>query len=71
MSISKSRSSLFLLYPNKKIDGGMTNYFDKVDLKYREYKKRDFEESGARIVPPAIVRKGAFIAKNVVLMPTT
>ena len=45
----------------------MTNYFDKVDLKYREYKKRDFEESTTRIVPPAIVRKGAFIAKTLYL----
>ena len=68
--IKKAVLLSFLLNPNKTIDGGMTNYFDKVDLKYREYKKRDFEESGARIVPPAIVRKGAFIAKNVVLMPS-
>lgn len=60
----------FLLNTNKKIDGGMTNYFDKVDLKYREASQRDFEESGARVVPPAIVRKGSYIAKNVVLMPS-
>ena len=37
--IKKAVLLSFLLYPNKKIDGGMTNYFDKVDLKYREYKK--------------------------------
>ncbi len=68
--IKKAVLLSFLLYPNKKIDGGMTNYFDKVDLKYRDASQRDFEESGARIVPPAIVRKGAYIAKNVVIMPS-
>ena len=68
--IKKAVLLSFLLYPNKKVDGGMTNYFDKVDLKYRDASQRDFEESGARIVPPAVVRKGAYIAKNVVIMPS-
>ncbi|HEX9397676.1 MAG TPA: 2,3,4,5-tetrahydropyridine-2,6-dicarboxylate N-succinyltransferase, partial [Burkholderiales bacterium] len=42
-------------------------YFDKVPSKFESF---DFEKSGFRVVPPAAVRRGAYIAKNVVLMPS-
>lgn len=45
-------------------------YFDKVPLKYGDWSREAFEAAGARVVPPATVRKGAYIAPNVVLMPS-
>jgi 2,3,4,5-tetrahydropyridine-2-carboxylate N-succinyltransferase len=47
-----------------------TNFFDKVPLKYAGFGQSDFEESGVRVVPDALVRKGAYVARNVVLMPS-
>lgn len=49
---------------------GYSNYFDKVALKFSNWDKSDFEKYGFRAVPGAIVRHSAFIAKNVVLMPS-
>ena len=60
----------FRIEDNRFISGGFTNYFDKVPLKYAEVSVDDFRADGARVVPPATVRKGAFIAPNVVLMPS-
>ena len=45
-------------------------YFDKVPTKFAEYSDADFRAGGFRVVPPAVARRGAFIAKNVVLMPS-
>lgn len=52
------------------IKGGFSNYFDKIPSKFADYSSRDFRDGGFRVVPPAAVRKGAFIANNVVLMPS-
>jgi 2,3,4,5-tetrahydropyridine-2-carboxylate N-succinyltransferase len=60
----------FRLTDNAVIRDGYTNYFDKVDSKFAAYKDADFKAGGFRVVPPAAVRRGAFIAKNVVLMPS-
>jgi 2,3,4,5-tetrahydropyridine-2-carboxylate N-succinyltransferase len=60
----------FRINENEFMKGGFTNYFDKVTSKYSEYNARDFRESGVRVVPPASVRKGSFIAPSVVLMPS-
>jgi len=49
--------------------GGYTQFFDKVQPKYAGYDEARFRAEGARVVPSAIVRKGAYIAPNVVLMP--
>jgi 2,3,4,5-tetrahydropyridine-2-carboxylate N-succinyltransferase len=59
----------FRLHPNRVVEGGFTRFFDKVPLKHRDYDADDFERDGARIVPPAVVRRGAFIAPDAVLMP--
>ncbi len=59
----------FRISDNEFMKGGFTNYFDKVPSKYADYNSREFLESGARIVPPASVRKGAYIAPSTVLMP--
>ncbi len=60
----------FRIEDNAFIKGGFTNYYDKVPSKFAEYNSRDFREGGFRVVPPASARRGAFIAKNVVLMPS-
>lgn len=52
------------------VDGGFTRFFDKVPLKYANYRVDDFRAQAARIVPPAVVRRGAYIAPDVVLMPS-
>ena len=55
---------------NQVIDGGYSRFYDKVPLKYSGYTATDFEADGVRVVPDAIVRRGAFVANNVVLMPS-
>lgn len=60
----------FRLNDNAKITDGYTNYYDKVASKYSHYSEADFKASGVRVVPPATARKGTYIAKNVVLMPS-
>ncbi|MBD3609630.1 MAG: 2,3,4,5-tetrahydropyridine-2,6-dicarboxylate N-succinyltransferase [Gammaproteobacteria bacterium] len=60
----------FRIKDNFFMKGGFTNYYDKVDAKYADYNTRDFAESGVRVVPPATVRKGCYIAPSTVLMPS-
>ena len=60
----------FRINGNDFVKGGFTNYYDKIPSKYADYNNREFQESGIRIVPPASVRKGAYIAPNTVLMPS-
>ncbi|MES1925155.1 2,3,4,5-tetrahydropyridine-2,6-dicarboxylate N-succinyltransferase [Salinisphaera sp. T31B1] len=60
----------FRLHDNAPIEGGHTRYFDKVPSKYADYTAEDFKRQGARIVPPAMVRRGAHIAPNAVIMPS-
>lgn len=60
----------FRINENQLMNGAETNYFDKVPLKFAHYDQARFEKEGFRVVPSAIVRKGAFIAKNTVLMPS-
>ena len=60
----------FGIRDNEIIDGGETNYFDKVPSKFADYDQARFQQEGFRVVPPAAVRKGSYIAENVVLMPS-
>ena len=45
-------------------------FYDKVPTKFAAYESAEFAASGVRVVPPAVARRGAFIARNVVLMPS-
>ena len=45
-------------------------FYDKVPTKFADYTPEDFARGGFRVVPPAVARRGSFIAKNVVLMPS-
>ncbi|MDP8079366.1 2,3,4,5-tetrahydropyridine-2,6-dicarboxylate N-succinyltransferase [Phocoenobacter skyensis] len=60
----------FRIRDNIIVDGGETNYYDKVPLKFAEYTQERFDKEGFRVVPSATVRQGAYIAKNTVLMPS-
>ncbi len=60
----------FRLRDNEMIDAGYTRFYDKVSMKYADYTAEDFANDGVRVVPDAIVRKGAYVAKDAVLMPS-
>ncbi len=60
----------FRLNDNRVIPGGHTQYFDKVGLKFDGLSADDFRRIGARVVPPATVRRGSYIGSGVVLMPS-
>ena len=60
----------FRLEDNRLMEGGETRYFDKVASKFAHYDAHRFNQGGFRVVPPATARRGAFIARNVVLMPS-
>jgi len=60
----------FRAHDNHAIDAGFTRFFDKVPLKYAHASEAQLRAGGARIVPHAIVRRGAYIAPDAVLMPS-
>ena len=68
--IKKAVLLSFRLRDNEIMQGGYTHYFDKVESKFARFSQADFAAGGYRVVPPAAARHGAFIAKNVVLMPS-
>jgi len=45
-------------------------FYDKVPTKFARYDDAAFAQAGVRVVPPAVARQGAFIGRNVVLMPS-
>ena len=51
-------------------EAGCMRFFDKVPLKFENHKYSHFEAGGYRVVPPATVRRGAFLGSNVVVMPS-
>src|SRR5690606_9517837 len=55
---------------NQPMDAGYTRFFDKVPLKYADYDEARLRSEGVRVVPHAIVRRGAYVAQNTVLMPS-
>ena len=68
--IKKAVLLSFRIKENKVMDGKYTKFFDKVDSKFNGFTEKDFQNGGYRVVPNANVRKGSFINKNVVLMPS-
>jgi 2,3,4,5-tetrahydropyridine-2-carboxylate N-succinyltransferase len=60
----------FRIADNAEVRAGALNFYDKVPLKYQGWDAARFGAAGVRVVPPAMVRRGAFIASNVVLMPS-
>ena len=68
--IKKAVLLSFRLQDNARIPGAETNFYDKVPGKFADYNSNDFRTGGFRVVPPATVRRGAFIGRNCVLMPS-
>lgn len=60
----------FRFADNKPVEAGYTRFYDKVGMKYADYTEQQFRDDGVRVVPHAIVRKGAHVANDVVLMPS-
>jgi 2,3,4,5-tetrahydropyridine-2-carboxylate N-succinyltransferase len=60
----------FRINDNAPMGGGGLNFYDKVALKYAGWDQSRFAAAGVRVVPPATVRRGAYVAGNVVLMPS-
>ncbi|MCC7005054.1 MAG: 2,3,4,5-tetrahydropyridine-2,6-dicarboxylate N-succinyltransferase [Ottowia sp.] len=50
--------------------GGFSHFYDKVPSKFAHYSAADFAKGGFRVVPPALARRGSFIGRNVILMPS-
>ena len=68
--VKKAILLAFRLYPNHVNDAGFCQFYDKIPLKYTDFTEENFAQAGVRIVPLAIVRRGAFIGKNTILMPS-
>ncbi|NQY62411.1 MAG: 2,3,4,5-tetrahydropyridine-2,6-dicarboxylate N-succinyltransferase [Alteromonadaceae bacterium] len=68
--IKKAVLLSFRIWENEVIEGAESKFYDKVPLKYSQYTEEMFAADGVRIVPPATVRTGCFIGKNVVVMPS-
>ncbi len=60
----------FRIEDNQAIEGAFTQFYDKVPLKYAHYSQENFQKDGVRVVPHAVVRQGAFVAPNCILMPS-
>ena len=68
--IKKAVLISFRLRDNEVVQAGGLNFFDTVATKFGDYTPEQFREGGFRVVPPAVARKGSFIGRNVVLMPS-
>jgi 2,3,4,5-tetrahydropyridine-2-carboxylate N-succinyltransferase len=60
----------FRLEDNVPVAAGALQFFDKVPTKFSGWTADDFAAGGFRVVPPAVARRGAYISRNVVLMPS-
>jgi 2,3,4,5-tetrahydropyridine-2,6-dicarboxylate N-succinyltransferase len=60
----------FRLEDNVLLSDGVAKYYDKVPTKFANYSEQDFKDGGFRVVPNAVARRGSFVGKNAVLMPS-
>ncbi len=60
----------FSISDNQVMSGTTHNYWDKVPCRFSEADAQEFQSTGARVVPPATIRRGAFLGKGVVCMPS-
>lgn len=68
--IKKAVLLSFRLRDNEPIDAGDLRFFDKVPTKFAHMSPEAIAASGVRVVPPAMARRGSFLGRNVVLMPS-
>ncbi|WP_280155273.1 2,3,4,5-tetrahydropyridine-2,6-dicarboxylate N-succinyltransferase [Piscinibacter sp. XHJ-5] len=60
----------FRLQDNQLMHAGELAFFDKVKTKFSHLDEAEIRASGVRIVPPAVARRGSYLANNVILMPS-
>ncbi|MEG1969649.1 MAG: 2,3,4,5-tetrahydropyridine-2,6-dicarboxylate N-succinyltransferase, partial [Burkholderiaceae bacterium] len=60
----------FRLNDNVEMRAGELGFFDKVPTKFSKLSEDEMRATGVRVVPPAVARRGAYLAKNVILMPS-
>ncbi len=60
----------FRLTDNQLVHAGELTFYDKVKTKFSHLSEGEFRASGVRVVPPAVARRGSFLGRNVVLMPS-
>lgn len=68
--LKKAILLFFRMTQNHLVEGNFTQFYDKVPLKYEGWDLDKWQAQGARVVPPACVRKGAYIAPQAILMPS-
>ena len=68
--IKKAVLLSFRLHDNQPMRAGDLGFFDKVQTKFAHLSEDEMRATGVRVVPPAVARRGSYIAKNVVLMPS-
>ena len=68
--IKKAVLLSFRLNDNQLMRAGDLGFFDKVKTKFSHLDEASMRATGVRVVPPAVARRGCYIAKNVVLMPS-
>ncbi|MEM7316321.1 MAG: 2,3,4,5-tetrahydropyridine-2,6-dicarboxylate N-succinyltransferase [Planctomycetota bacterium] len=60
----------FRIHKNVPLEGGCAQFYDKVPVKFSGQSPEELAEMGVRVVPPAFARQGAYIAPDVILMPS-
>ena len=60
----------FRLHDNQIMRAGELGFYDKVQTKFAHLDEAQMRETGVRVVPPAVARRGSFVGRNVVLMPS-
>lgn len=68
--IKKAVLLYFRITENKVMDAGFTKFYDKIPMKFADYSPERFMAEGIRVTPHAVVRRGAYVSKNAVLMPS-
>ena len=68
--IKKAVLLSFRLEDNRPMPAGSLQFYDKVPTRFEGWTAQDFAAGGFRVVPPAVARRGCFIGRNVVLMPS-
>jgi len=68
--IKKAVLLSFRLYDNEIMRAGDLGFFDKVKTKFSHLDAEQMRAAGVRVVPPAVARRGSFIAKGAILMPS-
>jgi len=68
--IKKAVLLSFRLHENQLMRAGDLGFYDKVQTKFAHLSEGEMRETGVRVVPPAVARRGSFIGRNAVLMPS-